>query len=250
MPSVADSMRTAIRAGALRDMIDDEAAQAGKKSQFRGIWFYKRGRSADVGPWSKPSWSAVLQDPPAGAGPTPRRPSGDPYGRNDPPFFALHGLKSEAEAAAAADYVALWMRLRCKVSSLAAQSWNLPALRLWEQPTTVRTLRGHKLADVDKARSYIRRKVAELREAGQLKQSCKRAAEPAQGGPPKKRRTVATAAAPAPPKKTAAAGKQRTKAAAAQQAAAPKRRHTAVSAVKQGAAAKKPRAAAVVSYSL
>lgn len=182
----------------------------------------------DVGPWSKPSWSAVLQDPPAGAGPPPRRLRNNFTGRNDPPFFELHGLKSELEAAAAADFVSLWMRLRCKgrgaaqrplggqcglatwqgparghggregalpeagerawarvawrtwrpasqarvqhllsirpppltcppccaVRALQSCEWNLPALRLWEQPVTLRTLRGHKLADVAKTRLH------------------------------------------------------------------------------------------------
>lgn len=93
----------------------------------------------DVGPWSKPSWSAVLQDPPAGAGPPPRRLRNIFTGRNDPPFFELHGLKSELEAAAAADFVSLWMRLRCKGRGAAQRPLGGQCgLATWQGPA-----RGH-----------------------------------------------------------------------------------------------------------
>lgn len=79
------------------------------------------------------------------------------------PFFAVHNLESEAEAALAHDYATLWLCLRCPgctLESLSSQKWNLPQMRVWEDAHAVRALARLGIDEAKGAQKYIRTKMS------------------------------------------------------------------------------------------
>lgn len=169
----ADSVRNAVRSAGARDYLDQTAAEAGKKSKYKGIWYYQTGRAIQKDWMPRPEWSAVVVAPPAAAGKAPPKMI-DIYRVGEPPFFAIHAFESEVEAALAYDYATLWLLLRskgCTDSKLRNHRWNLPQLKLWQRPA-VKWLAACGLEEVNAVQKYVRNKVRgsmqELLERGLL----------------------------------------------------------------------------------
>ncbi|EFN55450.1 expressed protein [Chlorella variabilis] len=157
----ADSVRNAVRSAGARDYLDQTAAEAGKKSKYKGIWYYQTGRAIQKDWMPRPEWSAVVVAPPAAAGKAPPKMI-DIYRVGEPPFFAIHAFESEVEAALAYDYATLWLLLRskgCTDSKLRNHRWNLPQLKLWQRPA-VKWLAACGLEEVNAVQKYVRNKAS------------------------------------------------------------------------------------------
>ncbi|KAL4437195.1 hypothetical protein ABPG75_004334 [Micractinium tetrahymenae] len=164
-PKTRRGVKEAISRCAAHDDLDEKAEAAGKK--YAGIWMHEEGRSIEpsYGIKRPPSWSGVVQDPPPEADAPPLPVDSDRS--KEQPFFAVHNLRSEVEAALAVDYGNLWLKLHSRgmtEKALRRHRWNLPQLRLWDQPALLAELGQFGLDMAANVQSLARNSLPQLPE--------------------------------------------------------------------------------------